>query len=414
MILSDINIGWLLAGGAAVGAFWGQFKALCTSLRSLLMVKVSLNGEVALHVHRWMLANSSWNFHGDRNVRSRSSYVCSQQRRRQVAFENVSSDPAYFWAAGRLYKLVAHCYPNCPEASADQVSLFTMRWQFDMDAFIQRALLEGTELAARRFEIVHMMGASKRELKLQISSGGEPGGGVMAPPQNDGERGGRPIGFTLDDLRDTPGENFRRSVIKHAALLKLEKQVQFWLSRRPWYRERGLQWRRGALLSGVPGSGKSLAVIHCAMTADLPVVMMDIASMSNQELHHCWDKARLLAPCLLVIEDIDVVFHGRDNVSGGELTFDCLLNLMSGMDTANGMFQVVTTNYPEKLDEALTRPGRLDLRIEFTYLTEAEILDMCDRVLGSMNVPSDLMAANVTPARALEVLAIEAQRLESI
>lgn len=78
---------------------------------------------------------------------------------------------------------------------------------------------------------------------------------------------------------------------------------------------------------------------------------------------------------IALIEDIDGVFHGRQNVLRGEsgqgsrLTFDCVLNCLSGVQTADGVFTVITTNHLELVDPALgrpmasgdaSRPGRLD------------------------------------------------------
>jgi SpoVK/Ycf46/Vps4 family AAA+-type ATPase len=79
---------------------------------------------------------------------------------------------------------------------------------------------------------------------------------------------------------------------------------------------------------------------------------------------------------MVVIEDIDAVFNGRANrlgESGGGLSFDCLLNCISGIESSDGIFLVITSNSEDSLDAALgtsrdgsvSRPGRIDRVIPF-------------------------------------------------
>jgi hypothetical protein len=98
---------------------------------------------------------------------------------------------------------------------------------------------------------------------------------------------------------------------------------------------------------------------------------------------------QLNVPCIALIEDIDNVFHGRENISrkhgmmsflmaskkkDGEadqpppspLTFDCLLNCLDGVDRCDGVFTIVTTNSIDKIDPALGQPRKLpDGTVEF-------------------------------------------------
>jgi SpoVK/Ycf46/Vps4 family AAA+-type ATPase len=100
-----------------------------------------------------------------------------------------------------------------------------------------------------------------------------------------------------------------------------------------------------------------------------------------------------MAPIMVLFEDFDNVFHGRENITGergGGLTFDCFLNCLGGIENADGVFVALTTNKVELLDEALgvpgkdgmsTRPGRLDRLIEFKPMNEDQRRRTVARIL---------------------------------
>ena len=64
---------------------------------------------------------------------------------------------------------------------------------------------------------------------------------------------------------------------------------------------------------------------------DLPVYVFDLATLFNNELRAYWREMLTNVPCIALIEDIDAIFKGRQNIAGGHLTFDCLLNCLDGI-----------------------------------------------------------------------------------
>jgi len=170
-------------------------------------------------------------------------------------------------------------------------------------------------------------------------------------------------------------------------LQRVSVEIDRFMNSREWYEEHGLTWRRGFGFRGDPGTGKTSFAREQAQKHDLPVHVMDLASMSNQELRQEWKKALESAPCMILIEDIDAVFHGRVNVSKGSalqggLTFDTLLNVVDGIDRTPGVLLVISTNHPEHVDAALARAGRIDRWVDFPALGIAERRLIACRILG--------------------------------
>ncbi len=101
-----------------------------------------------------------------------------------------------------------------------------------------------------------------------------------------------------------------------------------------------------------------------------------------------WRDMMSHTPCIAIIEDIDSVFDKRKNLTG-DLTFDCLLNCIDGVERSDGVFLIITTNYLEKIDSALaqidngkaTRPSRIDRVIEMTNPDKNGLYKIANRIL---------------------------------
>ena len=164
-------------------------------------------------------------------------------------------------------------------------------------------------------------------------------------------------------------------------------EVERWLKSEKWFRSKSIPWRLGWLLYGPPGTGKSTLVRAMGMHFNMPVFMFDMAGMTNCDFTRRWDQTLGNTPCIVLIEDIDNVFNGRQYVGGqsptrDHITFDCLLNCISGVKQADGVFLIITTNRIETIDAALgmpnketgrsTRPGRIDRAVYLGQMEEPE------------------------------------------
>jgi len=81
---------------------------------------------------------------------------------------------------------------------------------------------------------------------------------------------------------------------------------------------------------------------------------------------------------ILVLEDIDCIFIDRkkNDTLKNNITMNGLLNCLDGFNNPEGLIVIMTTNFPDKLDEALMRSGRIDLDIEMTYLDKFQARNM--------------------------------------
>ncbi|MEM9146323.1 MAG: AAA family ATPase [Pseudomonadota bacterium] len=131
-----------------------------------------------------------------------------------------------------------------------------------------------------------------------------------------------------------------------------------------WYAARGVPWRRGYLLFGPPGTGKSSVIRALASEIGLDIALLDLgrAGLTDEQLRD--GLASAPARALVALEDVDAVFKGREDPRRGGVSFSGLLNAIDGIAAQEGRALFLTTNHPERLDPALIRPGRADVHLE--------------------------------------------------
>jgi cell division protease FtsH len=132
---------------------------------------------------------------------------------------------------------------------------------------------------------------------------------------------------------------------------------------------------RGVLLYGPPGTGKTLLARAAAGEAGVPFLSVSGSSFQEKfagvgaaRVRRLFARARKLSPCIIFIDEIDALGRqrGRASDSGSadqDQTLNQLLVEMDGFDQTSSIVVIASTNRPDVLDQALTRPGRFDREI---------------------------------------------------
>jgi mitochondrial chaperone BCS1 len=164
--------------------------------------------------------------------------------------------------------------------------------------------------------------------------------------------------------------------------------VKEFLSSSKWYYDRGIPYRRGYLLHGPPGTGKSSFIQALAGELDYDIAILNLSErgLTDDRLNHL---LTIIPPrTLVLLEDVDVAFANRrvqsdpDGYRGATVTFSGLLNALDGVASAEERVIFLTTNYAERLDSALVRPGRVDMTVRLGPATRYQVEQLWDRFYG--------------------------------
>lgn len=163
-------------------------------------------------------------------------------------------------------------------------------------------------------------------------------------------------------------------------------EVKRWYGSAEFFKSRGIPWKMSAALEGPPGTGKTSLARAIAQDLGIPIYMMDLTTMDNEELTKHWQTVLFNVPCMVLFEDLDRLFNDAGEFIPAKrerrpLTLDTLLQCTSGVEPAEGLLMLATANNPEKLDPALMRAGRLDRRLFLDILDKEGRQRIANRIL---------------------------------
>jgi hypothetical protein len=145
---------------------------------------------------------------------------------------------------------------------------------------------------------------------------------------------------------------------------------QFFRSREV-YEQYRIPWKRGALFIGPPGNGKTHTVKALINQLGRPCLYVkgfkSEYATEQENIGSVFSRARVTAPCLMVLEDIDAMIDDTNR--------SFFLNELDGFESNTGLVVLATTNHPDRLDQAiLNRPSRFDRKYYFNLPAPAERL----------------------------------------
>ncbi len=153
--------------------------------------------------------------------------------------------------------------------------------------------------------------------------------------------------------------------------------VREFLNAESWYQQRGIPYRRGYLLEGPPGGGKSSLVQAIASELGYSICVLSLSEGWLTDDRFALLLNSLPGKSILLLEDIDATGPSREEGnSGGRLSFSGLLNALDGVTSAEERIIFMTTNHCELLDSALIRPGRVDYRQHIGWADEKQAAEM--------------------------------------
>jgi len=431
-----------LAGGAIMGllaTWWARLQAICWRIANLFIQQVTIQDEhtqlalVDYLVQRYRRSNSYDKVYGSCNEHSLDGKFGL------VPFEVLGRKSIIFWNGWIPFFYSTGARPattttttTANNNTTDKVfcTLTCFRGTLDAEKLITEACADRNKSTwdvdsafknrQRRFFIKHVPAVGN----ARATNATNPGSANLAWYHQ--------ARYRL--LNHKPNQLGKQIVARQSPLedlifpkriKELIREIRIWRSSKAWYQQRAIPWKRGWLAFGPPGTGKTALARAFAEELDMPLYVFNLAELSNHELIEAWADMQTSSPCVALIEDIDNVFHGRENVarprfgllggrkkkkkdnndeegdgmdglSSGMLSFDCLLNCLDGVERSEGVFTVITTNDVSKIDPALgqprrlpdgsiefisTRPGRIDKAVELTYMEPNDKKLMAARIL---------------------------------
>lgn len=172
----------------------------------------------------------------------------------------------------------------------------------------------------------------------------------------------------------SPTKTFEHIFIPAADKTLLINDLDLWVSRKVWYRERFIPYKRSYCFHGPPGTGKTTLAVAIGKYLNYDSYILNLSGFREEnDLRKAIQ--RIKANSVLIFEDIDSHYSGRKKIGSGKVSFSSFLNILDGAFSREEVITVFTTNKFESLDMALKRAGRIDFSIEIGYSREKEIID---------------------------------------
>jgi mitochondrial chaperone BCS1 len=273
--------------------------------------------------------------------------------------------------------------------------------------FIERKLEEGNSLSSAFKETITVsnIGISNKPLK-KLSEGMLQH--VSGPKEKKYINIATNSKSSWNSAREVPLRNLETVFTSDKSKEQIVKHIKNFINKKEMCRKQGTPWHTGIFLSGKPGTGKSSLIHALASEFKKDINYLSLSSIVDDgELLELFSSGKKWENTILVLEDIDAALtmkkredETKDNQD--KISLSGLLNVLDGLMTPDGLIVIATSNYIEKLDKALLRPGRFDICFELKELQVEEFIKMA----LLFDIPSDTiseMTENYIPTTGAEL-----------
>lgn len=152
---------------------------------------------------------------------------------------------------------------------------------------------------------------------------------------------------------------------------ELVRDLDAFVQKKEFYRQKGINFKRSYLLYGPGGTGKTSLASALAKHLDYALLVVNLASIKDDLVLQRMGTA-IGKKSVILLEDVDCLLTKRE-VKNDNLNFSTVLNFLDGLYAPSDCVFVLTTNKPEVLDDALIRKGRVDLALHIDFPEIAEV-----------------------------------------
>jgi SpoVK/Ycf46/Vps4 family AAA+-type ATPase len=234
---------------------------------------------------------------------------------------------------------------------------------------------------------------------------------------------GKECRSTWEQLYVKTNKSIHNTIVSDTVKQQLFDDVNHFINNERWYAQKGIPYKRGYILHGPPGTGKTSIIKAIANEYNLPIFSIDLSSLgSNNDLIQLVTEINYYVQdgrYILTFEDVDRTSIFKNAGSRyycsrrDEITADCLLNVIDGVMETHGRIVFVTANDVKPLTEmeAFIRPGRIDRKILISYCDQSQFQQLVgnfyhsdtllksdiNSILAEHNItcPSDIAPANL-------------------